>query len=307
MMRKVVLTGLLLFTSERPMVRAVLATLTCCIMIVNLNYFQPHRNLIVFWVEQLANLSSTVKYLFAVVIAAGGGEEGTANSHVAPDDASLMGTLLIVSDVVVYGIAILAIIGCVLTTHQSLQQLRSQEKAEAKEVAEQDTRSQLSHALARRLSKTQIQPMAHRRASLRQEAPAERGLTAMMAHANDHIKTKQLVLDAPSKNGESSNDAELSLTAAANISAEISSWTTGENAIHIREDKLREKLRRSSIEEEEEEEDDGYVEIEVPTDEKAGSPFTVIVNGLTIHSVAPTHGKTIRINLKEEASHHMDL
>ena len=129
----------------------------------------------------------------------------------------------------------------------------------------------------------------------------------MMAHANDHIKTKQLVLDAPSKNGESSNDAELSLTAAANISAEISSWTTGENAIHIREDKLREKLRRSSIEEEEEEEDDGYVEIEVPTDVKAGSPFTVIVNGLTIHSVAPTHGKTIRINLKEEASHHIDL
>ena len=70
MMRKVVLTGLLLFTSERPMVRAVCATMVCCIMIVNLNYFQPHRNILVFWTEQLAMTIVVVLYAFAIVLRA---------------------------------------------------------------------------------------------------------------------------------------------------------------------------------------------------------------------------------------------
>jgi len=194
MMRKVTLTGLLLFASDRPMVRAVLATLVCCIMIVNLNYFQPHRNLIVFWVEQLANLSATVKYLFAVVIAAGsGGGAGTQAAHLDTNDTELLGTLLIILDSCVYGFSLLAVLFILINVHTSLKKVRLQEK-ENRELAA-STGDGRSHAIARRLSKTQVQPQPNRRASLRLEKPSERGMSAMIAHANDHVqssKTKKM-------------------------------------------------------------------------------------------------------------------
>jgi Tfp pilus assembly protein FimT len=172
----------------------VLATLVCCIMIVNLNYFQPHRNLIVFWVEQLANLSATVKYLFAVVIAAGsGGGAGNQAAHLDSNDTELLGTLLIILDSCVYGFSLLAVLFILINVHTSLKKVRLQEK-ENRELAA-STGDGRSHAIARRLSKTQVQPQPNRRASLRLEKPSERGLSAMIAHANDHVqlsKTKKM-------------------------------------------------------------------------------------------------------------------
>jgi hypothetical protein len=194
MMRKVILTGLLLFASDRPMVRAVLATLVCCVMIVNLNYFQPHRNLVVFWVEQLANLSATVKYLFAVVIAAGGNGDGHTTAHISEDDTTLLGTLLIGIDICVYGCSLLAIIYVFLDVRKHLKALKIQEK-EQRELAVSKG-GERQHLIASRLSKTQVRPKASRRESLRQEKPAENGLTAMIAHANDHVKSKTKLFGA---------------------------------------------------------------------------------------------------------------
>jgi large-conductance mechanosensitive channel len=196
MLRKVVLTGLLLFTSERPMVRAVCATLVCCIMNINLNYFQPHKNLIVFWVEQLANLSSTIKYLFAVVIAAGGAMDAAdASNNVDPEDARLMGYLLIISDLACYIISAFAIITCVALLRRSILHAKKMEKDEKVEsnasIARKTTgeNSSVQDALQRKLNRASITPQVHRRASLRAEIPSDVGLSAMLAHANDHKKT----------------------------------------------------------------------------------------------------------------------
>jgi hypothetical protein len=188
MLRKVVLTGLLLFTSERPMVRAVLATLVCCLMIINLNFFQPHRNLIVFWVEQLANLSATVKYLFAVVIAGGGGDVDGGNGKLGYDDMRTMGYLLIASDVACLAISLFAIIGCIVLLHRSIVDIKKQDAENNARV--QKDGSSLNENLSKRLSMTSVQPQAHRRSSSRMENPASHGLVAIMTHANDHTKFK---------------------------------------------------------------------------------------------------------------------
>ena len=190
MLRKVVLTGLLLFTSERPMVRAVLATLVCCLMIINLNFFQPHRNLIVFWVEQLANLSATIKYLFAVVIAGGGGDLDGGNSKLGYDDMRSMGYLLVASDVACLVISFGAIIGCVVLLRRSIVAVEREEdkKMQAVKAGKNDT--SFSQNIQKRLSMTAVQPQAHRRTTMRSEAPAANGLSAMLAHANDHLEKK---------------------------------------------------------------------------------------------------------------------
>jgi hypothetical protein len=210
MMRKVVLTGLLLFTSERPMVRAVCATMVCCIMIVNLNYFQPHRNLIVFWVEQLANMSATIKYLFAVVIASGGTDSANGeNAVLSPEDADIMGILLIGSDLACILISFFAMVACVLLLRSSIKKAQREEKEQAAEEAPelniQGSEMRQHQALKKRLSITRIQPMAHRRASRRQETPAANGLAAMFAHANDHVKTKSVLATKSAASGRAFN------------------------------------------------------------------------------------------------------
>ncbi len=177
------------------MVRAVCATLVCCIMIINLNYFQPHRNLIVFWVEQLANLSATIKYLFAVVIAAGGAVDANDGlNHVNPEDSRLMGYLLIVSDVGCFVISGFAILACVLLLHRNIVNAMGNELAEnlfthdaiAKRVT--GGNSSMHNAIKKQLKKNYIVPQAHRRKSLRLEDHSDKGLSAMLNHANDHKK-----------------------------------------------------------------------------------------------------------------------
>ena len=200
MMRKAFLTGILLFTSERPMVRAVCGTLVCCLMIINLNYFQPHRNLIVFWVEQLANLSATIKYLFAVVIAAGATDSaGGENSKLSPEDADIMGVMLICSDIACMACSFFAMIACVLLLRRSILAAKREEKAQEEEEQEApefgihsiNRKLNRHSSLMKKMSATAIMPQVHRRESLRNEGnAAHKGLHAMFEHANDHLKKK---------------------------------------------------------------------------------------------------------------------
>ena len=121
MLRKVMLTGVLLFFSERPMVRAVFAVIVCCCVIIDLNYFQPHRNMVVFWIDQVANMSATIKYLFAVVLAAGGGAgEGNTSEDMQAAEVSTIGHLLILSDVAVILASVLGIGACFFIIHHNI-------------------------------------------------------------------------------------------------------------------------------------------------------------------------------------------
>jgi hypothetical protein len=106
----------------------------------------------------------------------------------------LLGTLLIGIDICVYGCSLLAIIYVFLDVYKHLKTLKIQEKEQRElAVSKGDERQ---HLIARRLSKTQVRPKASRRESLRQEKPAQNGLTAMIAHANDHVKSKTKLFGA---------------------------------------------------------------------------------------------------------------
>ena len=137
-LRKIMLTGLLMFASDRPMVRSVVATMICIVGCINLNYFKPHRNRLVFWVTQVANVSSTLKYLIAVVIASNGnaiagrgsdqGESTAVNSGGATavaaatsyQDQETIGVILVVCDVTVMAFSVLASIACFYILQQTL-------------------------------------------------------------------------------------------------------------------------------------------------------------------------------------------
>ena len=110
--------------------------------------------------------------MFAVVIAAGsGGGAGNQAAHLDPNDTELLGMLLIIIDSCVYGFSLLAVLFILFDVHKHLKKVRLQEK-ENRELAVSagDGRS---HALARRLSKTQVKPQPNLRASLRLEKPSE--------------------------------------------------------------------------------------------------------------------------------------
>ncbi len=151
MTRKLLLTGLLLFTSERSTIRALSSVFVCVGMSISLNYFRPHRSAIVFWIAQLANFACTCKYLVAVVIAAntegmivssGGGGGGSCGNQGGPDaidgartekwamvaqdtERQAMGYLLLVVDVVVFVVSICASCACLWKLRRKAKMLAS--------------------------------------------------------------------------------------------------------------------------------------------------------------------------------------
>ncbi len=69
--------------------RAAIAVLICAVALCNLNFFQPHKNRILFWLSQISFGTTLAKYTVALLLSASVGsfEQGT------------IGVLLIVLDV----------------------------------------------------------------------------------------------------------------------------------------------------------------------------------------------------------------
>ena len=138
--RKIILTGLLLFSSSKPLIRSVFATMICIIQCINLNYFKPHRNSIVFCVEQIANLSSTFKYLVAVMITS---TTITTDSNIrgrediSSDDISsereTMGLILVTVDTIVLLFSFVASFGCFYLLHLTIHNQEMNEKANSED------------------------------------------------------------------------------------------------------------------------------------------------------------------------------
>jgi hypothetical protein len=63
---KMILTGLLIYVPTTS--RAVIASLLCVVTVANVNYFQPHKNRILFWLTQLSFLSTSSKYTLSLLL-----------------------------------------------------------------------------------------------------------------------------------------------------------------------------------------------------------------------------------------------
>ena len=75
LIRKMTLTGLIIFFPPDPAVRSCLALLVCIISQCSLSYFKPHRNRLIFWAEESAFAVVLLIYVCAVVLQAKMSEE----------------------------------------------------------------------------------------------------------------------------------------------------------------------------------------------------------------------------------------
>merc|ERR1712166_1228916 len=91
--RKMLLTGLLIYLPTR--VRSPSAIVVCTICCCTLNYYHPHRNKIVFWIDEVCALLTTGKYLVTVFGNSMGGDD------VSIKDRQYLGYLLIGMDLVI--------------------------------------------------------------------------------------------------------------------------------------------------------------------------------------------------------------
>ena len=84
-----VLTGMLIYVPSTS--RAGIATLVCVVACCNLNYFQPQKNKILFWLTQISFVTTTAKYVIALLL--------SVESHLDLNEQATIGKLMIGLDV----------------------------------------------------------------------------------------------------------------------------------------------------------------------------------------------------------------
>ena len=97
-MLKMILTGLLIYVPATS--RAGIAAFVCVFAIANLNYFQPHKNKVLFWLTQLSFLTTCAKYVTALLL---------SSQKANRIDKEWIGWLLICLDVVFMSLSVIAV------------------------------------------------------------------------------------------------------------------------------------------------------------------------------------------------------
>ena len=120
------LTGVLIYIPEEE--RAAIAVILCMLAMCNLNYFRPHKSLHLFWLSQLSFLTTSAKYVFAMVLSLID-QDRTPN---AVHRVYTIGTFLIVLDICFLFVAAGTIIaaGMLLRRKIRAQEQRSEREQE---------------------------------------------------------------------------------------------------------------------------------------------------------------------------------
>ena len=67
-LRKTLLTGVIIYLQARPLIQSNIAVMICLSACCTLNFFQPHKNRVVFWLAQLSFIITSLKFLSAVIL-----------------------------------------------------------------------------------------------------------------------------------------------------------------------------------------------------------------------------------------------
>lgn len=124
---KMILTGMLIYVP--PISRAGIAVLVCVIAIANLNYFQPHKNKVLFWLTQLSFITTTAKYVISLLLSSSDASDASDS-----DEHFTMSILLITLDVFFMSSSVLAIVVSIYVLSARVKQINRDEKAEQKNV-----------------------------------------------------------------------------------------------------------------------------------------------------------------------------
>jgi hypothetical protein len=66
--RKMILTGVIIYLQTTPVIQACVAILICLISSSILNYYQPHKNRVLFWLSQISFNITSLKYLSVILL-----------------------------------------------------------------------------------------------------------------------------------------------------------------------------------------------------------------------------------------------
>ena len=118
--RKTMLTGVIIYLQDRPLIQATVAVMICALACCTLNYFQPHKNRIVFWLSQISFVTTLLKFLCAIVL---------VKSN--PTEAEAIGTLMIGLDCFFF---VASAVGSFVAVHLLYKKIRSISKTKISPV-----------------------------------------------------------------------------------------------------------------------------------------------------------------------------
>ena len=120
LMMKMVLTGMLIYVP--PTSRAGVAIIICVICCCNLNFFEPHKNKIIFWLSQVSFITTTFKYTTGLLL----------TSTTDKQDMKYVGYLLIFLDIFFIFSSFLCILIAICMIHVSVKKIKKLEEKNKK-------------------------------------------------------------------------------------------------------------------------------------------------------------------------------
>ena len=117
---KMILTGMLIYIPSTS--RAGIAVLVCIVACCNLNYFEPHKNKVLFWLTQISFATTASKYVVALLLSVNNSMESTDAEN--EKEQQIIGTLLIVLDAFFLVSSVFAIFGSICVLRNRLNKIR---------------------------------------------------------------------------------------------------------------------------------------------------------------------------------------
>ena len=98
--------------------RAGIAALICLVAVANLNYFQPHKNKVIFWLSQISFVTTASKYIVALLLSASIGQ----------NDMRIIGSSLVGLDIFFMVSSIFAVVISVMMLRSKIMIIQQQSK-----------------------------------------------------------------------------------------------------------------------------------------------------------------------------------
>jgi len=102
--------------------------LICVVAVATLNFVQPHKNRVVFWVAEMAFLLTCFKYLSAIFVVT------QETGELTKEDNKVLGALLIFIDVAMMTGSIFSMLAIVMVLRKAAKGLKKEEQNETKSV-----------------------------------------------------------------------------------------------------------------------------------------------------------------------------
>lgn len=125
LIRKMLLTGVNVFLGFSPVLQVLISSIICVMAQVNLNFFRPHRNPVVFYIAEVTFAAITLKFLLALLIT-GHSEHFVQNS--------MIGAILIVVDIIVTVFGVFGMVAAFWLLYRKLRVLDGTSKGKQKVI-----------------------------------------------------------------------------------------------------------------------------------------------------------------------------